>query len=694
VAFFIYDSLNKNCSIFRFNLKQHTMKKIYFFSLLSLITVSLSAQKALNPQIPPAEDNLEIEDVRNDLDPYFYLKKASHNKVFGDTLYYQNFAGGLPLGWSIVNNNPNNFVWEWNTVYRQGAFSGTRTEIKSTTAANGFMSLPSDFYNTPTPPTGRIAMDTYFQSDTIFITPTPSVWVTYQQYVRFCCNAGNRLVLQVSTDDFVTFTEFDAIDGLAVNAGNTTDAVGGATNIINISTAVANAPHFKVRFYAEGNGRYFWMIDDFAVIEGVENDMELRTPYLEFNFDYAYNPFYGQIPYDLFTPLPLSGFVYNNGSNDLTGVRIEGDIFHTASPSAGPGIGLVYSTSSTPLPLQSGVTRDTADYVVTNNPRFVPTVLGEFRVDMIATSDSVDGNLGNETYSQTFTTSDTIFARDDNGYAGGTGPGSYVRAGQTGGTVVGDKFGTMYVVESRTGNGGVTKVPTSITFAVSDDPTNIGVEIVPKIWSYNEDSLFTATGSIAAAFAGGEVASAFIPYTILSTDTNTLLTIALDNGSAVLNGLDSGQYVVGWEVTNTNGGNSFEVQADASSGQFQDNVTCFIDLAHSPGWGWVDVNPVIRLNMSNLSVSIKTNDFLNSSTEFNIAPNPNNGLFTMSISSPEVITYNVNVRNMLGQEVYTDLITVNGTVTEQMDLTQFEKGVYFVSLENGAEKILKKVVVQ
>ncbi|MFT5666252.1 MAG: hypothetical protein ACI9DK_000431 [Vicingaceae bacterium] len=668
------------------------MKKIYFFSLLSLIAVSISAQQAVKPTVPPAEDNLEIEDVRNDLETNFYSKRKYSNKAFGDTLFYEDFRAGL-AGWTVINNNPNNFVWEWDTVYRQGAFSGTRTEIKSTTAGNGFMSLPSDFYNTPTPSTGRVGMDTYFQSDTIFITPTPSVWVTYQQYVRFCCNSGNRLVLQVSTDDFVTFTEFDAIDGLPVNTGNTTNTVGGATNIINISTAVANAPNFKVRFYAEGNGRYFWMIDDFAVIEGVENDVELRTPYLEFNFDYAYNPFYGQIPYNLFTPLPLSGFVYNNGSNDLTGVKIEGDIFHTASANAGPGVGLIYSTASAPLPLQSGVTRDTADYVVTNNPRFVPTILGEFRVDMIATSDSVDGNLGNETYSQTFTTSDTIFARDDNGYAGGTGPGSYVRNSQTGGTVVGDRFGTMYVVESRTGNGGSANVPTSITFAVSDDPANIGVEIVPNIWSYNEDSLFTATGSIAAAFAGGMVASAFIPYTILSTDTNTLLTLPLDNGSGVVHGLDSGQYVVGWEVTNTNGGNSFEVQEDASSGIFQDNVTCFIDLAHSPGWGWVDSNPVIRLNFGNPTF-IGLNNVTNFSTEFNITPNPNNGLFTMTVTSKETVNYNVTVKNMLGQQVYADLIAVNGTVTEQMDLTQFEKGVYFVSLENGAEKILKKVVVK
>ena len=66
----------------------------------------------------------------------------------------------------------------------------------------------------------------------------------------------------------------------------------------------------------------------------------------------------------------------------------------------------------------------------------------------------------------------------------------------------------------------------------------------------------------------------------------------------------------------------------------------------------------------------------------------------MTVSSTEVVTYNVNVRNMLGQEVYTDIINVNGTYRQKMDLTQFEKGVYFVSLENGSEKILKNVVVK
>ncbi|MFT6166074.1 MAG: hypothetical protein ACJAV5_000829 [Vicingaceae bacterium] len=668
--------------------KEHILLSSFLLCSILGFTQNKIKQKTTIPQIEAA-----LTSSHKTIDPDFLKAAKFNSKAFGDTLFYDDFDSSR---WSVINNSPNPFQWRWTTTFLPGPFSTANNIITSTTASNGFMLLNSGLFNTPIPPTGPVAMDTYFQSDSIDLTKggnTPggfcSVWVSYQQTLRYCCSGANRLVLQVSSDNFITFQEYDATNSLAVNA-----ASGTFTNIINISTAAAFTPNIKVRLLSEGNSHYYWMIDDFAIIEGANNVLELRTPYVEFNSDYVYNPFYGQIPYGLMTPLPLSGFVYNSGCNDLTGVKIEGDIVHTADLIGNPGTGLVYSTSSTPANLVSNIRRDTADYKITNGPRFVPTVLGKFRVDMIATSDSVNQNPANATHSQLFSTSDTILARDDNGYGGGTGPGSYVRNNQPGGTIVGDRFGTMYVVESRTGNGGNTKVPTSITFAVSNDPTNIGVEIVPKIWSYVEDSLFApASGTIAAAFSGGEVASSFIPYTILSADTNTLLTLPLDNGPAVFNGLDSGQYVVGWEVTNTNGGNSFEVQVDASSGQFQDNVTCFVDLAHQPGWGWVDVNPVIRLNMGNLPIPTSLKNEVDSNTTVSIQPNPSNGEFSLTFETTERSTFQLNVRNSLGQLFYSETINIQGANTKRFDFSKLDKGIYFISLQNESENIVETVVI-
>ncbi|MBL4708785.1 MAG: T9SS type A sorting domain-containing protein, partial [Flavobacteriales bacterium] len=249
----------------------------------------------------------------------------------------------------------------------------------------------------------------------------------------------------------------------------------------------------------------------------------------------------------------------------------------------------------------------------------------------------------------------------------------------------------MYIIDPLVIGSQSNRIPTSITYAVSANTSQVGMEIRPMIWEYNEDSLFTTPGSIDRAF-DKVVASSLVPYTIQTSNIGQLMTLSLDTGSGFLNGLTTGQYIVGWEVTNTNGGSYFEVQEDVSLKQFQDDVTCFINLAHNPGWGWVNANPVIRLNFGNLPIASNVKKNPNSTTTFNVIPNPNNGEFSLTITSTEKVTYDLNIRNVLGQVIHTDNITVSGTIVEQMDLTQFEKGVYFVSLENGAERLLKKLI--
>jgi len=675
------------------------MKKLYTLTLIfSLLSLGAFSQNSIaNRSVGMPEDAIETDDSDPKNNPDFNKQKKFNNKLFGDTISYQQFRNGLPRNWSVVNNNANNFTWQWDTIYKQGQFSTTRNAIKSTTASNGFMSLPSDFYNTPTPTTGRVNMDTYFESNHIDLTngglnPNgySSVWISYQQYVRYCCNASNRLVLQVSTDTFATFTEYDAINGLAVNAGNTSDSIGGTTNVINISTAVSGQTTCQYRFLAEGNGRYFWMIDDIAIIEGVTNDLELSNPYLEFHdAGYDDNPFYHVIPYDLFPPLPFFSTIKNNGSNTLTNVRLEVDVIHDSFPNTNAGAGLVYSnsTNTTPSTVVSNSISDSVINQFSNAPYFVPTILGDFKVDFLATSDSVDLNLGNETARQLLATSDTIFRKADYGLSGGTGPASYTRGGIPGGTAVGDRFGTMYIVESNTGNG-LHTIPTSVTFEVSGNTRNDGVEIVPKIWSYNEDS-----SSVNASFIA-EVASAFIPYTVTAANLNSSLTLSFDNGTALTSGLPAGQYVVGWEVTSIAGGTTFEVLEDASNAGLQETVTTFTYPGHSPGWGWVRDLPAIQLNMGNLPISTSLGNTSASSTEFNVLPNPNTGIFKLSIATENQISYNLNIRNTLGQLVYSDLLTINGKFTEQINLSKLEKGIYFVSLENESEKLMKKVIIQ
>ena len=618
----------------------------------------------------------------------------SNAKAFGDTLYYQPFTDSLPDGYRIINNNANNFVWTWDTLYQTGRFSGAVPPINSTTGSTGFMSLPSDNYNSPN---GNTQMDTYFISDKItFASSRTSVFIQYQQYMAFCCSAANELVLEISLDSLNWGTPFDLSRGLPVNSANVGIAVAVASEQINVSSVLAGETEFWYRVRSTGNVAYWWMIDDIAFIEGPSQNLELENSLVEFNsFSYGLNPFYGFVPNELLSPLRFSGNVSNNGGVQNTNVSLDVAVTHVADINGGTGTGIVYNTSSL-----YGTLAPLAD---SNNftplPAFEPTVRGTFNAGFKANGDSVDQIPGNDTANFSFfigdRAQDSVFARDDNTFAGGISPASFVSGatGTPGGTADGDRMGVLYVVEGKSGNSARLK-PTSLTFAVSANVRNIGVEIVPRIWEFNEDS-----ATLAAAF-GNVVANSFVPYTVQASDTNSLLTLPFDPNTPAL---DSGQYVAGWEVT---GGtvpanpadptNIFQVQVDGSTGLNQPGVTTFIWFGHDPGWGTIaPTNPVIRMNFRDITIPVGIEDVENvSDVKFQVAPNPNNGQFNLNISSDQAINYNLNVRNMVGQTIRSESITVNGSMVKPMDISSLKKGIYFVSLENENERLVKKVIVK
>ena len=49
---------------------------------------------------------------------------------------------------------------------------------------------------------------------------------------------------------------------------------------------------------------------------------------------------------------------------------------------------------------------------------------------------------------------------------------------------------------------------------------------------------------------------------------------------------------------------------------------------------------------------------------------------------------------MIGQVVYNEDISVNNTLTKNIDLSNLDKGIYFVSLENGVNREVQKVIIK
>jgi len=75
-----------------------------------------------------------------------------------------------------------------------------------------------------------------------------------------------------------------------------------------------------------------------------------------------------------------------------------------------------------------------------------------------------------------------------------------------------------------------------------------------------------------------------------------------------------------------------------------------------------------------------------------IYPNPTSGKATIQFDVTSG-NYTLSVLNMLGQTVMADKINLNGQSSYSIDMSGFEKGMYFVKISNGPAQTVKKLVV-
>ena len=77
-------------------------------------------------------------------------------------------------------------------------------------------------------------------------------------------------------------------------------------------------------------------------------------------------------------------------------------------------------------------------------------------------------------------------------------------------------------------------------------------------------------------------------------------------------------------------------------------------------------------------------------TNISVYPNPNNGLVTISMSNVDEGT-TMYVTNMIGQEVFKTSVK---DVTTNLDLSSLQKGIYMLTITNGQNKHVEKLIIQ
>ena len=79
---------------------------------------------------------------------------------------------------------------------------------------------------------------------------------------------------------------------------------------------------------------------------------------------------------------------------------------------------------------------------------------------------------------------------------------------------------------------------------------------------------------------------------------------------------------------------------------------------------------------------------------FSLYPNPNNGSFTIQFNSNSGNEIKVNVHDIRGREIFNKSFDNNGLFNENLQLSNVQSGVYLVTVEDGARKEVKKIVIQ
>lgn len=177
--------------------------------------------------------------------------------------YTEDFAGGLPSGWTTVDSAGNGINWRYTTTgpYYSGYDS---LSVTMTSAANGYMIYESDSLNSVG------GENAYLQSAAINCSAHSTVHLVYKDFLQHYAESAT---VQVSNDGSLWTEVFNASTGILQDQSTANPRY----NDIDISAVAANEATVYIRFSFVGDFDYFWMIDDIELTEIAANDAGISS---------------------------------------------------------------------------------------------------------------------------------------------------------------------------------------------------------------------------------------------------------------------------------------------------------------------------------------------------------------------------------------------------------------------------------
>ncbi len=700
-----------------------------FYSLVGAIAISLASTAQVSdnqytsgsaPLAKKAKNNNSVVPAQKGW--------STRHAVRATSVFTSDFSN--PADWNIYNEVAGTSDdWVIGTAGPAGSFP--IDPIASTTAANGFALFDSDNLCSGDQ---SAFIETANSIDCSSLT---GVIIRFEQFYR---KFSDQTFVEVSNDG-TNWTQFEVNSAVASNSSTSNPAEA----VVNISSVAANEATVWVRFHflsGTANGGdgcdYAWMVDDVSIEEAPANNMAFNQYYFNGFADSTFSSYYTFIPeiHANLDTINFGGVVENIGSATQTNVALNVNV---------SGQGTYNGTSAALAPLATGAT-DSAD--VTSE--FYPNSgQGNYDIDFFFTSDSTDEVNGNDTGSFSFEVTGGTYGRD----LGTINSGNWydaasniwevalyfeINAPDTGLSI------SAWFPDLSNGYGIDAGDPLSFYLYNETDLNNpVGSNEFYTVVTADEDGLVTlpitdASGNPPTLAPGGYYASVKVytdetaigtnsevngntpPFvTLVNVDESstwsysTTLTpfirlnvkggrdlcagVSVDGNATVVDNLELGSI----DLTATGGSAPYSYSWTASNGGSvpagQNSAEDLTNISSQGTYTVVitDVNGCTSNPIDFTVGGIVSTNELTLEQSIGVFPNPSTGVFTMNFDGLAQDNYTITILNVVGQQMQTTKMNLQGSGQQKFNLEGFESGIYFLNVEgeSGAQhtfKLIKK----
>jgi len=242
-------------------------KSLPLLSLFFAFVTTISAQDHSNSRNSPGKYNGVSRHQTKAFSPRQGSKALTTFSAGAFTLFFEDFASGLPASWASEDAAGFGEYWKWTTTgsYNSPGGLGIRDSLShlNTTASNGYMIFDSD------------SSVMSGQENSSIITPAincaghSSIFLNFNEYfLQYISSEG---LVDVSNDSVNWIRVHNSEAGLNQNTGTSNPN----SVTIDISSIAANQATVYVRFTWIGNNDWWWMLDDVRVFEPQVTDASL-----------------------------------------------------------------------------------------------------------------------------------------------------------------------------------------------------------------------------------------------------------------------------------------------------------------------------------------------------------------------------------------------------------------------------------